>query len=90
MPLSDALIKKGLRATLASQQLLGGNLVVELDIMADQPAAALERSGEPPGIPAGPSQAEQIKEHLRLLIAKLSEIPLDDLLADAKQTLASL
>ncbi len=86
----DALIKKGLRAKLASQQLLGGTMVIELDIMEDRPPAVLGRADDPPLIPSGPSQAEEIKERLRQVIAKLAEIPLDDLLTDAKETLASL
>ncbi len=84
------LVDKGLRATLASKQLIGGPLVVDLDIDAEDEPASLDQQHQPPLIPAGPSQADKVKERLQAVIQKISDLPLDELLADAKQSLLSL
>lgn len=86
----SALVERGLRASLASKQLIGGPLVVDLDIMEDVAAASLDRSHQPPLLPVGPSQAEKVKERLQALIDKISNLPLDPLLADAKQAIQSV
>ncbi len=85
-----ALVERGLRASLASKQLIGGPLVIDLDIMEDVAPASLDRTQEPPLIPTGPSQAEKVKERLQALIDKISNLPLDPLLADAKEAIQSL
>lgn len=85
-----ALVERGLRASLASKQLIGGPLVIDLDIMEDVASASLDRSEQPPLLPTGPSQADKVKERLQALIEKFGNLPLDPLLADAKEALQSL
>ncbi len=84
------LVERGLRAHLASQQLIGGSLVVDLDIQADATAASLDRTHEPPMIPTGPSRAEVVKERLQALIRKVTDLPLEPLVEDAKASLLAL
>ncbi len=84
------LVDKGLRAHLASRQLIGGPLVVDLDIVDDEPPASLDRAHEPPLIPAGPSRAEKVKEHLQAFIQRIGNLPLESLVDDAKSSLLAL
>ncbi len=85
----SGLDEKGLRATLASKQLIGGPLV-NLDIHEDADPASLDQSHQPPLIPAGQSTAEQVKEHLQAFIDKVTNLPLEPLVDDAKESLLAL
>jgi len=85
------LVKKGLRAQLKPGNLLTGQLFVSLDFYPDSPPAELVfHEGEPPQIPAIPSDLEEITRSVTHLLEKLGKLPLDALVDDARNTLGSI
>ncbi|MEO8297575.1 MAG: MlaD family protein [Burkholderiales bacterium] len=60
----DALVAKGLRAQLAMQSLLTGQLYVDLDLRPDKALARLDRSGRIFEIPTTPTAIQALKSQL--------------------------
>jgi len=86
----DALVRAGLRATLATTTPLGGDALVDLDIKPNQPPATLDRAATPPEIPSAPSAAERLAERLPALLDKLGQAPIDQMLSDLAAAMAGL
>ncbi|MEO1193186.1 MAG: MlaD family protein [Pseudomonadota bacterium] len=88
--LLERLIDQGLRARLASTELLGGTMVIELVMHPESPAASLDRTVTPPQLPVIPSRAEELRAQVRASLARLSELPIDQLFGQAEETLTAL
>jgi len=86
----DALVRRGLRAGLATTQLLGGDMVVELDMRSGVAPDTLRRTGSSAEIPAAPSPAERLAERLPALLEKLGDAPVEQILADFQGSMAAL
>lgn len=86
----DALVRKGLRARLASQSLIGGPLAIELAMMPDEPPATLQRDGGVPVIPAGPSRTEAVLEAAQDALRQLAKAPIERSLQDLQAAAAAL
>lgn len=80
----DKLVGRGLRAQLKPGNLLTGQLVVALDFYPDGPPAELKRGGRYPELPTVPSDLETITRSLTDLFARIGELPLGPLVADAR------
>ena len=79
----DRLVKAGLRAQLALQSLVTGQLRVDLDFVRDAPLRLVGTDTDLPEIPAVPSQLSQLQE-------QLSRLPLRSLIDSALRALASI
>jgi paraquat-inducible protein B len=86
----DRLVRRGLRATLGSTQLLSGEALIELDIHTETPAATLDRSGAVPRIPTGPTQRELVESRLQAFLARLADLPIDKIITDVDATMDAL
>ncbi|MDX1588098.1 MAG: MlaD family protein [Oleiphilaceae bacterium] len=60
----DDLVEQGLRAQLRPRSLVTGQMAVELDFLPDTSARRYGREGDPPEIPALPSEIEQLRNTL--------------------------
>lgn len=86
----DKLIDRGLRAQLRPGNLLTGQLVVALDFYPDSPHAEFKRGGRYPELPTIPSDLETITRSLTDLFAKIGELPLEPLVADARSAVQAM
>jgi len=83
----DALVKHGLRAQLQSASLLTGQLMVSLDFFPNAPPAEINRKGRYPELPSVPSDMQGLMRSVNALLAKLADLPLDKVMANADETL---
>lgn len=81
----DLFVARGLRAQLASGNLLTGSLIVKLvDTGIADASVAIDRDALPyPALPATASNVEAVTADVEQLVSKLSELPLDELFATA-------
>lgn len=77
------LVKRGLRARLAMQSVVTGQMGVDLDFMPDTPLAFANPRAPDPEIPA-------IKDRLDALIEQVSDLPVRELALDLRRTLQTL
>jgi paraquat-inducible protein B len=88
--LALALIARGVRARMLSQSMLTGQKYIDLDFQPKEPArlAGIERRY--PELPTTPTAMEKLGEQAETFFAKLSELPLDQMLDDFRKALQSL
>ena len=86
----DALVAKGLRAQLATGNLLLGQLVVELDFHDNVLPAQVVMAGEYPVLPTVTNQFEEITTGVVKVIDKLNALPLDDIGRDFKSIVSQV
>lgn len=77
-------VSRGLRARLSSGNLVTGALYVELVDVADAPPARLDEAAEPwPRLPAIPSTLDALRGRAEEVLARVSQLPIEELLASA-------
>ena len=82
------LVADGMRAQLATGNLLTGSLIIKLIIKPDLPEEAIDFDTEPyPSIPVIPSNVEAVTADVELLVRKLAGLPLNDLVISATDLL---
>ena len=86
----DRMIANGLRAQLRSGNLLTGQLVVSLDLFPGTAPAAIDWAANPPVLPTVPASLQEITENLTKLADRLGKMPVEQIGADLKSSLASL
>ncbi len=86
----EAGISAGMRATLATGNLLTGSLYVKFDYFPDAPDAEIGTFANYPTIPTAPSGLEGIQAQAQALLSKLNELPLHETVDRTNQMLASL
>jgi paraquat-inducible protein B len=86
----DRLVAAGLRAQLKSGNLLTGQLVVALDMHPDAPAAQIVWGDPYPELPTIPTPLEEITTGLTEIVRKLERVPLDEIGADLRDSLAAM
>ena len=81
----DGFARRGLRAQLATGNLLTGSLLVKLvDTEIEDDAAAIDREASPyPALPVTASDVEAVTASVEELVTKLSELPVEALFASA-------
>lgn len=84
------LVRRGLRARLASSNLLTGELVVALDFVPDAAPAELDRSGALPVIPTVPTELEALTASVQQALERFASLPLDALVAELRGAVADL
>ena len=82
--------EKGLRAQLRTGSLISGQLYVALDYFPDAPRARIDRTKEPPQFPVVPGKMENIEIQLKSILAKLDQMPVEEIGNDLRKTLDSL
>jgi paraquat-inducible protein B len=83
------LVRRGLRAQLASTSLLSASREVALDLAPDAPAAELG-DGAPPEIPSVPTRLDAVSATLDKVLAEVGKLPLDRLAGEVEATLVAL
>jgi len=76
----EAVIQKGMRASLQMQSFVTGVLYVALDFAPDTPIRRLGLDPKHPEIPTIPSTKEQLLAGVQQAITDLSKLPLDEIL----------
>ncbi|WIO73225.1 intermembrane transport protein PqiB [Porticoccaceae bacterium LTM1] len=82
--------RQGLKAQLQTGNLLTGQLYVELQHFPDLQVASVERFDDYPVIPVRANDYSQIAIEAGRLLAKLNELPLDDLAGSANDLMSGL
>jgi phospholipid/cholesterol/gamma-HCH transport system substrate-binding protein len=72
-------VERGLRARLATQSILTGQLYVSLDFHPEKPAKPKRATSGLPEIPTIPSELTEIRNTFSDLVAKLRALPLEDM-----------
>jgi paraquat-inducible protein B len=85
-----SLVERGLRAQLASANLLTGDLLVDLDFHPKSPPAGLDRSGVYPQIPSVPAELEALQASVTGILNELAALPLPELVDDLRRTIQSV
>jgi paraquat-inducible protein B len=86
----DRLIANGLRAQLRSGNLLTGQMFVAFDVFKGVAPAKVDWSGSIPELPTTPGSIEEITANLTRLADRLGKLPVEEIGADLKSSLASL
>jgi phospholipid/cholesterol/gamma-HCH transport system substrate-binding protein len=84
-----ALIKRGLRAQLQTESLVTGQLFVQLDIYSDLPVKdnLIDPATYLVEIPAIPTTMQEVSQAARKGLAKLAELPLEEIVVKLNETL---
>ncbi|UWQ46630.1 MlaD family protein [Leisingera aquaemixtae] len=84
-------VEGGLRARLAAAGLLSSELIVELVTLDEAAPARFDRSAEPfPELPSAPSDLPDFTATAEGAMERISELPVEELMAQAIATLASI
>lgn len=88
--MNDHMVANGLRAQLKSGSLLTGQLLVALDFFPNVAKAKIDWNSNPPQFPTTPSSLVELQASLSQIMNKLEKLPLDEVVADLRQTVQSL
>jgi paraquat-inducible protein B len=83
-------VPRGLRASLATGNLLTGSLFISMNFYPDAEPAALGSYADFPMIPTISSGLAGIEHQLITFLAKLNDLPLEGVVTEAQQTLSSI
>ncbi|WP_133716110.1 PqiB family protein [Methylocaldum gracile] len=84
------MVEKGLRAQLRTGNLISGQLYVALDFFPSAPSARLDWTRDPPEFPTMPGTLQSLSDSAEHIVKKLDKLPLDEIAADLRKTMASL
>ncbi|MGA7143401.1 MAG: MlaD family protein [Desulfobacterales bacterium] len=87
---NEILVEKGLRAQLKQENLLTGQLYIDLDMYPDEPPRKIVYGGKYPEIPTIPTSREEITRGITKIVDKLEKLPLEQIGKDLRETLAHL
>lgn len=84
------LIAKGLRAQLRTGNLLTGQVYVALDFFPKEKAVAVDVNHSPIELPTVANSLDQIQEQVSDIARKLNKVPIEEIGADLRKSLATL
>ncbi len=87
---AQELINRGIRARMVSSSLLTGQRYIDFDFLPKEPARTAGISRRYPELSTTPTAMEKMSERLGQLFDKLAELPLDQMLEDARRALQRL
>jgi paraquat-inducible protein B len=87
---NEILVEKGLRAQLKQENLLTGQLYIDLDMYPDEPPRKIVYGGKYPEIPTIPTPREEITRGITKIVDRLEKLPLEQIGKDLRETLAHL
>jgi paraquat-inducible protein B len=85
-PVMHKLIADGMRAQLATGNLLTGELFVDLRLVPNAPPAELDTKGPLPVIPSVPNTLDQLQASATEILNKIASLPLNELVANLTKT----
>jgi paraquat-inducible protein B len=88
--LAKALIDLGVRARMLSQSMLTGQKYIDLDFLPKAPARFASITRRYPELPTTPTSMDKLSDQAEVVVAKLAELPLDQMLEDVRSALQSL
>lgn len=80
------LVRRGLRAQLKSGSLLTGELVIDLVLLPQAPAAELDTSGPVPVLPSVPNTLDELQASVSRILDTIAKLPLDQLVTSLAGT----
>jgi paraquat-inducible protein B len=83
-------VKAGLRAKLASSNLITGQKMISFGFFPNAPEAEMDFSGEYPAIPVLPGSIAEIAESFASIAAQLEKVPVQQIGADLGRTASGL
>ena len=86
----DRAVKNGLRATLASGNLLTGSQLINLDYVEDAPAETVGEYQGYPTLPTVTSGLSRLEDQVSDLLAKVNALPLEETVSSANKTITEL
>jgi paraquat-inducible protein B len=86
----ETLVTRGLRAQLASGNLLTGQLFVDLDFLEEVPDAQITQSGPFRVFPTVPGAMEKLTRNATELLNKIGNVPLVEITNDLRDTIKAL
>jgi paraquat-inducible protein B len=86
----NELVERGLRARLASGNLLTGQRYVALDILPKAPKAKVDWSRTPPQLPTAMTGGEDLQDSLARLSRKIEKMPLEEIAGEVRHAVRSL
>jgi paraquat-inducible protein B len=85
--LARELLQRGIRARMVSASLLTGQKYIDLDFLPAEPARFARLRARYPELPTTPTAMERLSDRADTIIAKLAEVPVDQMLEDLRKTL---
>jgi paraquat-inducible protein B len=85
--LADLLVARGLRAQLRTGSIITGQMYIALDFFPSATHASIDWSRTPPELPTTPGGLQSLQDSAARLIARLDKLPIEEIGANAKQTL---
>jgi phospholipid/cholesterol/gamma-HCH transport system substrate-binding protein len=79
----ELMVQRGLRASLQTQSIVTGLLLVSLDFHPNTPIKRLGLDPTHPELPTVPTEIQQLLDNVRQALTDLSQLPLDALLSEA-------
>lgn len=84
------LVRQGMRAQLKTGSLITGQRYIALDFYPEAPPVHFDPKLQPPELPTIPSDLEELQKQVETIMAKLANLPLDQLAGDMHRTLTAL
>ena len=86
----DRAVKNGLRATLASGNLLTGSQLINLDYVENAPPATVSEYQGYPTLPTVPGGLARLTDQVSDLLDKVNALPLEEMVSTANETITEL
>lgn len=83
-------VAEGLRAQLKSSSPIAGQKSIDLDFMPDRPARFSGVQAPYPEVPTAPTGMDMLNEKLEATLAKIADVPIDEVLTQLQSTLKSV
>jgi paraquat-inducible protein B len=84
---AKGLLERGIRARMVSASLLTGQKYIDLDFLPDEPARFAGLRPRYPELPTTPTAMEKLGDRAERIVAKLAELPVEEMLDDMRKTL---
>jgi len=84
------LVRLGLRAQLKTGSLLTGQRYIAMDFYPSAPPVHFNPKAEPLELPTIPSDLEELQKQVEIIMAKLANLPLEQIAGDMHRTLTAL
>jgi paraquat-inducible protein B len=79
------LIARGIRARMMSASFLTGQKYIDLDFLPEEPARFAGLNPHYPELPTTPTAMEKLGDRAEAIVAKLAELPLEEMLEDVRK-----